>query len=204
MTKFLVCALLLLISCLALGQELPAPGSIYWVHPNQQVRVVNLPQVAAAAQDPSAVLAAALEMVLHDKAVCCGSNSALATSVQGAALPLSAVAARLQGRHALSDGRPISIRADYVPQSAANSDLIIAALRDQHAPLIEFKSQLYVLYGAIFTETRYYNGSRQFAIQKLLLLDPRYSGPQRRVELNRESGDWASVQGLLTVTVQRL
>ena len=105
--------------------------------------------------------------------------------------------------HPLGTHLPIVVSAEYVPQSSINSARIIGALLDQHAPLIEWKSNVYVLYGAIFNETRYYSGMRQYAILSLLLIDPRFSDQRRENEFNRETDDWAKVQGLLMMAISR-
>ena len=197
-----VSAFLLSFSCLAQGQ-IDAPDSILWFHPNQEVRVAGLPALTAPSSASAAVLATALETVRHDQAVCCGKRSALEDAVLSAPLSLKEAGARLQGRHLLSDGRPIVVRAEYVPQGSMSPGLILGALLEQHALLLEWKSHVYVLYGAIFNETRYSSGARQYAIVKLLLLDPRLSGERREIVFNRESDDWGEVQGLLTLTVAR-
>jgi hypothetical protein len=170
-----------LFACLALGcittvstfaQD--TPGG-YVFHPNQEVHVTDLPSPTASSNKPSAVLAAALETILHHKSVCCGKNSALEDTVLSAPLSLEELSAKLQGRHVLSDGRSVMVSAGYVPQSSITPDLMISALTEQHALLMEWKSHFYVLYGAIFDETVYTSGQRQFAIHKILLLDPRFS-----------------------------
>lgn len=199
---FRVSAFLISVSCLALGQSEPS-DSILWFHPKQEVRVTNLPALAASSTDPSAVLATALETVLHDQAVCCGKDSALENAVLAGPLSLKELGARLQGRHLLSDGRPIVVSAEYVPQSSVNSGRIIGALLEQHAPLIEWKSHVYVLYGAIFNETRYSSGMRQYAILSLLLIDPRFSDQRRENEFNRQTDDWGKVQGFLMLAIAR-
>ena len=197
-----VSAFLISVSCLALGQT-DVTESILWFHPNQEVRVANLPSLTAPSTDSSAVLTTALETVLHDKTVCCGKDSGLESAVLSGPRSLKELSVKLQGRHLLSDGQAIVVSAQYVPQSAISSGLIIGALLDQHAALIEWKSHLYVLHGAIFNETRYSSGARQYAIVKLLLLDPRFSVQRRETVFNRETDDWAEVQGLLTLAVAR-
>ncbi|MBZ5663979.1 MAG: hypothetical protein LAO30_05195 [Acidobacteriia bacterium] len=172
-------------------------------HPNQEVRVTNLPSLTASSANPSAVLATALETVLRDKAICCGKDSALEDVVLSAPPSLRELSSKLQGRHVLGDGRTVMVSADYVPQSSISPDLMISALVDQHAPLIEWKSHMYVLYGVIFDETRYDDGRRQYAVKKLLLMDPRFSDQRRDVEFNRATDDWGKVQGLLTLAVAR-
>ena len=66
--------------------------------------------------------------------------------------------------------------------------------------LIEWESRVYVLYGAIFNETRDTgSGDRAYAIRKLLLLDPRFSDQRRVTEFDRETDDWSKVGGFLIV-----
>jgi hypothetical protein len=189
-----------LASCLAHGQE--NRNSVFLA--NQEVRVTNLPSLTAPSTHRSAVLATALEIILHDQAVCCGKDSALEDAVLYSTLSdpvsLKELSTRLQGRHTLSDGRAIVMTSEYVPQSSISPGLIVATLRDQHALLIEWKSHLYVLYSATFDETRDLgSGERDYAIRKLFLLDPRFSDQRRETEFNRETDDLGAVQGLLTV-----
>jgi len=192
---------LIFFSCLVCAQA-DAPDAILWFHPNQEVRVNSLPAVTAASADPSAALRAALETVIHDKTLCCGRGSAMGESELAGMTSLKELSAKLQGRHFSRDSRTVVVTADYVPQSSINSGLIIGALLDQHAPLIEWKSHVYVLYGAIFNETRFTSGMRQYAILKLLLLDTRFSDQRRETAFNRETDDWELVQGLLKVAVE--
>ncbi len=67
------CAVLCIATVSAFAQD----EYTYVFHPNQEIRVANLPALTAASTDPSAVLAAALETIIRDQAVCCGKNSAL-------------------------------------------------------------------------------------------------------------------------------
>ena len=199
--SFFVLYVIPLVSPLAYGQE----GSRSVFLRNQEVRVANLPSLTAPSAHRSAVFATALETVLHDKAVCCGKDSALEDAVLYATLsdPLSLkeFSTKLQGKHSMSDGRAIVVNAEYVPQSSINAGLIVISLRDQHALLLEWKSHLYVLYGATFDETRDLgSGERDYAIRRLFLLDPRFSDQRRETEFNRETDDWGGVQGLLTVS----
>jgi hypothetical protein len=174
--------------------------------PNQEVIVAGLPPLVAPSTDRSAGLAAALEIVLHNKTVCCGKDSALEDVALYASLSgstsLKELSAKLQGKHLLSDGRPILVNAEYVPQSSASAGLIVGSLTDQHALLIEWKSIFYVLYGAIFDKTRDTgSGIEVYAIHKLLLLDPRFSDKRRVTEFDRETDNWETVGGLSIVKV---
>ena len=51
-------------------------------YPNTEVRISDLPSVTAKSKDASDVLAASLEIILRDKDICCGKNSALEDDVQ--------------------------------------------------------------------------------------------------------------------------
>jgi len=190
---------LALVLPLAYGQQ---EGDSYVLHPNQEVRIEDLSAVKAQSTGGAAVLLAAVETVLHNQDLCCEQDSALADSVISAdPLSLKDLSVKLQGRHLLSDGRPIIASAEYLPPSSINPDQIIKSLRDKHAILMQWNSHVYVLYGTTFDETRYNSGLRMYAIRKLLLLDPRFSDERREVSFNRETDDWGKVQGMLMLTV---
>jgi hypothetical protein len=108
------------------------------------------------------VLATAVETVLRDKALCCGKDSALEGAVLSASPSLKEVSARLQGKHVLGDGLSVLVRAEYVPQSSMGSVLVISALQDHQPMLMEWRSHFYVLYGAIYDESQYENGTSEY------------------------------------------
>lgn len=168
-----------------------------------EARVSGLPVLVARAPDPSDVLRASLATILHDKTVCCGKDSALADDVARAdPLSLKDVATKLQGRHLLSDGRPIMVTAEYLDPATINASDLITTLRDQHAPLMEWNSHLYVCYGV--TYRRDYDpatGAVLNTILKFLLLDTRYSDSRRKAVFDRDTDDWSKVQGMLRATV---
>ncbi|MGA9980481.1 MAG: hypothetical protein WBQ08_17815 [Candidatus Sulfotelmatobacter sp.] len=194
-------ALLIFVSCLAvfcLAQDQTDSCAFF---PNQQVRVTNLGSLTAPSKDTTAVIAAAVEAVLHDPTLCCGKDSALGDLVLSEPRTLKELSTKLQGRHLLSDGRPILVNAEYTPQISINSGSVIGALKEQRASLFEWKSHVYVLYGAIFGENRCLSGAVQYSIAKFLLLDPRFSDQRRDAVYNRETDDLGKVQGLLTLSV---
>ena len=81
-----------------------------------------------------------------------------------------------------------------------NPGQIVSCLLGNRALLMEWKSRLYVVYGAGFDEKLYYSGQRDYIIHKLFLLDLPFSDSRREVAFNRESDDWGKVQGLLTLS----
>jgi hypothetical protein len=166
------------------------------------VRVSDLPRLMARSQDPSDVLLTSLDTILRDREVCCGKDSALEDSAQRAdPASLKDVAAKLQGRHLLSDGRPIMVTAQYIASDAINGYLLIETLQKKHAMLMLWKARLYVLYGATYLEDYDPNsGTGADNVTKLQLIDTRYSDARRNVEFNRATDDWTQVQGVLWIT----
>ena len=165
------------------------------------VRVNDLPKLMARTSEPSDVLMTSLDTILHDREVCCGKDSALEDSVQRAdPASLQDVAAKLQGRHLLSDGRPIMVTAQYIAPNAIYGYGLIDTLQQKHAMLMMWKSHLYVLYGVNYVED--YDPDSATGIDnvtKLLLIDTRYSDRRRNVEFDRQTDDWSKVQGVVWV-----
>ncbi len=186
----------------AFAQDVPSQPTRAFI-PNKLVVVTNLPSLKAPSADKPAVVGTALEIMLRDKEACCGKNSGLEDAVLSAG-SLKELSTKLQGRHVLGDGRSVVVGTEYLPQAAPGSRLIIKTLMDQQPMLLEWKSRVYVLYGANFDELRQYNPDDwQFTIHKLLLLDVRFSDQRREVEFNSETDDWKTIQGLMTLSVAR-
>jgi hypothetical protein len=153
------------------------------------------------------VLLTSLDTVFNDKAICCGKDSALEDNAAAAdPKSLPDVAAKLNGRHLLSDGRPILVRADYRSRDAVNSGDLISSIMNQHAVLLQWNSRVYVVHGVVY---RWYasggdpeGGMMQGTlIRKLLLWDTRYAGDHRNVVFDRDTDGWSNVQGVLFLQV---
>jgi hypothetical protein len=158
----------------------------------------------ARSHDPSDVLLTSLDTVFHDRDVCCGKDSALEDSVLAAdPKSLKDVANRLEGRHLLSDGRPITVIAEYQTPDQVNSGRLIRVILHQHAPLMMWNSNLYVVHGVVYLWTA--SGGdptssgmiTMTVIHKFLLWDTRYSDSRREVVFDRDTDDPKNVQGLL-------
>lgn len=190
-----------LISCVALGCL--AYGQAYY--PNKEVRVSDLPSLTARSRSAADVLATSAEIIFHDKKVCCGKDSALEDAVQAAdPASLKDVSDKLRGRHLLSDGVPIQVAAEYLPASSINAASLINTLTANNAPLMDWNSHLYVVYGATFVETFDPNsGVRTDAIHKLLLWDTRFSDEHREIVFDRLTDDWGKVEGFLVLRAAR-
>jgi hypothetical protein len=172
-------------------------------YPDQEARISDLPSLTAKSKSASDVLAASVEIILRDRQICCGKDSALEDSIQAAdPRSLQDIAKRLKGRHVLSDGRSIRITAEYWPASSVNPDQLIDTLNSKNALLMEWNSHLYVAYGVIFNQTVNQDSSVMNAIHKILLLDTRFSDDRRAVSFDRLTDDWGKVQGMLLLKLE--
>jgi hypothetical protein len=157
-------------------------------YPYQETRVGGLPALMARSHDPSDVLLTSLDTVLHDRSVCCGADSALGDSAEKAnPMSLNDVVSKLQGRHLLSDGRPIMVTAEYFEPAAINSGMLVGTLRDKRALLLQWNSHVYVSYGVVCDEMYDDNGGPLHSIRKFLLRDTRYSDSRREVVFDHEN-----------------
>ena len=97
------------------------------------------------------MLVASLEIVFHDKEVCCGKDSALEDSVQSSnPKSLKDIANKLQGRHLLGDGRPIMVTVEYLKPEQVNGGHLIYMLTKKHAPLMMWNAHLYIVDGITY------------------------------------------------------
>ena len=167
-----------------------------------EAHVSGLPVVVAKSHDPTNVLAASLETILHDRSICCGKDSALEDGVARAdSESLQDVASKLQGRHLLSDGRPILVTAEFWPGEHVNGASLIKSFSDKHALLAFWNGHLYVAYGVVYRWLQDSVDSGPYtAIHKIELWDTRYADSRREVTFNRETDDPAKVQGFLFLT----
>ena len=193
-----ILALLLLASRLCCAQVLNV---------EQTMEVQNLPSLVAASGHRSDILLTSLDTIIHDREICCGKDSALEDSLQSAdPASLKDVAGKLNGRHLLSDGRPIMVRTDFLPSDEVNSGNLLTMLKTQHAPLMSWNSHIYVVHGVIYEWVAYgapdSQWSPQTAILKFLLWDTRYSDSRRDLVFNRDIDDLSKVQGLLFLSIK--
>jgi len=171
---------------------------------DQELEVHHLPSLMARSQDPPDVLLTSLDTIIHDRAVCCGKNSALEDSALAAdPKSLKDVASKLEGRHLLSDGRPIMVTTEYLPAEQASSGHLITMILNQHAALMEWNSRLYVVHGVVYVWEGYSipdgGGGSMAVMRRLLLWDTRFSDSRREVVFNLNTDDVSKVQGFLFV-----
>jgi hypothetical protein len=190
--------LLLADSFLASGDRLR--GQI--LNQDTTLEVSGLPTLTAHTPHSADALLASLDTVFHDHDIYCGKDSALEDSA-AAAEPksLKDVASKLEGRHLLGDGRPIKVTAEYLTPDQVSAGHLIAMMTQQHAPLMEWNSHVYVVHGIVYLWTAAGNpesgATEESVIHKFLLWDTRYSDSRREVVFDRTTEDANKVQGLL-------
>jgi hypothetical protein len=188
--------MLILTLCLWASRLLPA--QVY--SPNQEIRIRDLPSLTAKSRNASDVLATSVEIIFNDRKICCGKDSALEDSVQAAdPKSLKDITNKLQGRHLLTDGRPIMVTVEYLAPASVNVSQLMNTLIEKHPLLMEWNSHMYVVYGVVFDQTLDQDGGIMNAIHKIFLLDTRFSEEDKRREISfdRLTDDWGKVQGLL-------
>jgi len=182
------------VACLAAGCL--ANGQV--TYPEQELRIHDLPSLTARTTHSSDVLVTSLEIVFNDKEICCGKDSALEDSVESAdPKSLKDIAGKLQGRHLLSDGRPIMITEEYLTPDQVNAGHLIYMLREKRAPLMMWNSHLYVVAGVTYVERIDDSDEISYAVHKFLLKDVRFSDSRREISFDRITEDAGRVEGLL-------
>ncbi len=177
-------------------------GTAVAVHPNQRITVPNLPAVVAT--NDGGVARAAVAIVLSGSKVKCDPGSPLETVLEATAgSSLQAMASKLAGASCITNSRAQRLSATFTPNSAIQADSVIASLLQGRPLLMSWKRKLYVLYGVVYDEHLYYDGSRTNAIRQLLLIDPRYSDQRRFVAFARDKDNFADVEGIASVSIQR-
>lgn len=198
-STFLVLAKAIVTSCVV-ALCLAVAGFVYGQvsYPGQEVRIGDLPALTAKTTNASDVLVTSVEIIFHDKDVCCGRNSALEDDIRAAdPMSLKDVSDKLRGRHVVSDGRVFTVTAEYLPAAAATAGWLIGSLSAKQALLMEWNSHLYVVYGLTYVENVDSEGGIMDVTHKFWLLDPRFSDERREVSFDRLTDDGAKVRGLL-------
>lgn len=168
------------------------------LYQEQEIQVHDLLRITTKSTDPHEVLRASLETMLHDKEICCGKDSALEDSLTAAdPSSLKDVAAKIDGRHLLSDGRAVQIKSQYFPAELIKGATLIQLVQDQHASVIQWNGRLYVVHGVVFYWESDRNGGDTTVLRKLLLWDLRYDDSRREVVYTRGVDDLGKVEGLL-------
>jgi len=189
-------------NCISADAQTESDG--YVVHPYQEVRVASLPSTVADSTSESAVLAASVATAVMKPDVCCDRRSALEDQVASAnKASLKELGEKLRGKHYLDSGSPILVADQYWSRSSVSAEDIIGSLMAQRPLLMDWNGRLYVLYGAVFDEYKYYSGKSTHVIRALLLVDARFSDRRRYVSFNRQTDDWGKVTGLLALAITR-
>jgi hypothetical protein len=192
--------------CLA-SLFLLSPAHAQILNVDQEIEVSSLPSIVAPSRHSSDVLISSLTTIIHNQEVCCGKDSALEDSVQRAdPKSLHDVAAKLNGRHLLADGRSIMVNAIFFPPDQANAAYLVKAFTEQNALLMQWNSHIYVVHALVYfwiaSGATPETAGSQPVVHKFLLWDTRYSDSRRDLTFNRDTDDLSKVQGFLFVQVK--
>ena len=185
---------------------IPSGAQAQIAYPEKEVLVHGLPEFSARSSDLTDVLKTSLAMVIRNKGVCCGKDSALQDTIERAdPKSLKEIAEKLKGRQLLSDGRPITVTTEFLTAAEVGADHIIYMLQNQHAAVMEWNSQLYVVRGVTYVESESNvegSVSKLNSVHTFLLEDVRYSDARRQVVFDRTKENAGTVQGFLFVAWQ--
>jgi hypothetical protein len=192
--------------CLA-SLFLLSPAHAQILNVDQEIEVSSLPSIVAPSRHSSDVLISSLTTIIHNQEVCCGKDSALEDRVQRAdPKSLQDVAAKLNGRHLLADGRSIMVNAVFFPPDQANVAYLVKAFTEQNALLMQWNSHIYVVHALVYfwiaSGATPETAGSQPVVHKFLLWDTRYSDSRRDLTFNRDTDDLSKVQGFLFVQVK--
>lgn len=191
---FILASSCIVTSCLALCWL--AYGQV--ANPEREIHVHDLPSLSARSTHASDVLAASLEIVFNDKEVCCVKNSVLEDTVQSCdPKSLKDIGSKLQGKHLLSDGRVVTVTAQYLTPVEVNAEHLFYMLAANHAPLMAWNSHLYIVNGMSYVESGDNVNGVSYVTHKFFLDDTRFSDSRREVSFDRLTDDAGKVQGLL-------
>jgi hypothetical protein len=201
--------LFLVSACLSLAGFFCLSGLAYGqlLNTDQEIEVRGLSSITSLSPHSSDVLVTSLTAIIHDSEVCCGRDSALEDSVAKAdPKSLQDVAAKLNGRHLLGDGRSIAVNAEFFPADKMSAGYLVTTMASQRAALMEWNSRIYIVHGLVFfwaeSGTSDAPASPVPVVHKFLLWDSRYSDSRREVVFNRDSDDLGKVQGFLFIQVK--
>jgi len=194
MSNARVILVILLLTGAALTQDYP---TAYIIRPNQQILVPVTPHPVQS-KEASAPLQAALATIFQNPELCCGPNSSLENvPATSASLSTRELAAKLAGRHTLSDGRPFTVTTELIDPATMNATQLLTPLKQNRVLLMQWNSRWYLLVGADYDEWIYDGGLREYSIHKLRLLDFSNPAAPKEAIFDRQKDDWTKVQGLL-------
>lgn len=190
-----------LFSLLAWTQDMT--GGYEIVHPYQRVEIRGLAATAAKDGEAASVAKTAISITLSGSKLKCAPESEVSSVIEANAdAPLSTLASKLSGTSCASDGQILKMTATFTPNGAIKANDLVASIKQGQPLIVEWRHSLYVLYGVIYDEHLNSDGSQNNVIRELLLIDPRYSGKQRRITFVRGKDNFDDVAGTLSMLVK--
>jgi hypothetical protein len=204
MQTFMMKVAMVVLGTCALGTSQDEPRAVASYLPNQTVRIHHVELRSASNTGPGGSLSALLQAIFHDPEVCCDKDSALQHDVELlASNSLQAVNDKLKGRHVMRDGRWVTIDTQYAGEASIVSAALISNVLQGQLVLLEWDSHVYLLKSVTFDETRYTDGTSDYVIRGMMVLDPQSKTKNMEVNYNRQKDDWGNIKSLLIVTAQK-
>jgi len=172
--------------------------------PKQTARIQHIKLPPAPNAEVNGSLTSLLQAVVNDSEVCCGKDSALQHDVELLnTTSLQAVNDKLKGRHVMRDGRWVTIDAEYLAEPAINSAILIRYVLQDQMTLLEWNAHVYLVKSIAFDQTQYSDGTNDYVIQGMTLLDPQSKTKNKEVVFDRQKDAWGNIKGLLILTAQK-
>jgi len=197
-------AILIFVLLLALAADDKKKQPQFYVKPAQTADIATIKLVTAKQNCENWAIAAGLETMLQQKDVALSQNFWV-TRISGGEVCALDVPSRetlidvVNREFVLEDGRHVLLELHYLPGAPANTDALIAGLKQNLSSLILLHGHVYYLTGATYDEYINRDGSRMFVINELRMANT-YAG-QPGVAFTKGRDNMDEIGGVLTVSV---
>ena len=200
-SKLLFSMLALSVSGLA---QVDSSRQVFAYRPDQEVRLQNVALPPSSGTDPHASTIAMLTAVFNDPEVCCGADSALRSELDHLdSNSLQAISDKLKGRHLIKGSRWITVESNYLAEPNITPAQLVEPVKHGQTVLLEWNRRLYLLKAVSFDEMQYSDGTSDYVIRRLVLLDPLSKTKNHEVSFDRQKDDWGNIKGLLRLTARK-
>ncbi len=196
-------AVFIFVACIAAMAQDAIKSTVAYL-PNQTARIHHVQLRPVLSGSPAASLAVLLQAAFHDPEICCEKGSALQHDLETFnTSSLQAVGDRVKGRRLLQGGRWITVDVEYVEEPSVTAAVLVGDALQSKLVLMEWNDHVYLLKSVMFDETRYNDGSSDYVIREMVLLDPQSKARNHEVTFDRHKDNWGKIKSLLTLTAQK-
>jgi len=176
----------------------------FYLKPGQVTDLQSFKLVTARDNCENWAVAAGLEAMLQKEGVALNQNFWVmrisGNEICAPDLPsIEAVSKAVNGEFVLGDGPHVRLELRYTPNAPANTDALIAGLKQQQLSLLLLRGHAYYLTGATYDEYINRDGSRLFMVTELRLADTFAKQPAVTFQKGRDNME--DIGGTLSVSV---